>query len=60
MVETDGWRVHGLRRAFEDDRALDARRQAAGWTTLRFTYRQVVHETLLVTVRIAQVLALCR
>ena len=60
VVETDGWRAHGLRRAFEDDRALDARRQAAGWTTLRFTYRQVVHETLLVTVRIAQVLALCR
>jgi very-short-patch-repair endonuclease len=57
VVETDGWGVHGHRRAFEDDRALDARRQAAGWATLRFTYRQVVQDTLLVTVRIAQLLA---
>ena len=30
-----------------------------GYATLRFTYRQVVDETLLVAVRIAQVLALC-
>ena len=59
VVETDGWDAHGHRRAFEHDRALDARRQAAGYATLRFTYRQVVDETLLVAVRIAQVLALC-
>jgi very-short-patch-repair endonuclease len=59
IVETDGWAAHGHRRAFEHDRALDARRQAAGFATLRFTYRQVVDRPLLVTVRIAQVLALC-
>jgi very-short-patch-repair endonuclease len=58
VVETDGWRVHGRRRAFEDDRARDARLHAAGWIVLRFTWRQVIRETLLVTVRIAQVLAL--
>ena len=58
IVETDGWRAHGRRRAFEDDRARDAELHAAGWIVLRFTWRQVVRETLLVTVRIAQVLAL--
>jgi very-short-patch-repair endonuclease len=58
IVETDGWRVHGRRRAFEDDRARDAQLLAAGWIVLRFTWRQVIHETLLVTVRIAQLLAL--
>jgi hypothetical protein len=26
---------------------------------VRFTWRQVIHETLLVTVRIAQILSLC-
>jgi hypothetical protein len=31
---------------------------AAGWIVLRFTWRQVMRETLLVTVRIAQTLAL--
>jgi very-short-patch-repair endonuclease len=56
VVETDGWRVHGRRRAFEDDRARDAELHAAGWVVLRFTWRQVMRETLLVTVRIAQVL----
>jgi very-short-patch-repair endonuclease len=56
VVETDGWRVHGRRRAFEDDRARDAELHAAGWVVLRFTWRQVMRETLPVTVRIAQVL----
>jgi very-short-patch-repair endonuclease len=57
VVETDGWGTHGHRRAFESDRARDATLQAHGYTVLRFTWRQVIHETLLVTVRIAQVLA---
>ena len=57
MVETDGWQAHGHRRAFESDRARDAELHAAGYVVLRFTWRQVIHETLLVTVRIAQVLA---
>jgi very-short-patch-repair endonuclease len=59
IAETDGWRTHGHRRAFEDDRARDAMLQAHGYTVVRFTWRQVLHETLLVTVRIAQLLARC-
>ena len=57
MVETDGWGTHGHRRAFETVRARDATLQAHGYTVVRFTWRQVIHETLLVTVRIAQLLA---
>jgi very-short-patch-repair endonuclease len=57
IVETDGWHTHGHRRAFESDRARDATLQAHGHTVVRFTWRQVLHETLLVTVRIAQLLA---
>ena len=57
IVETDGWGSHGNRRAFESDRARDAMLQAHGYTVVRFTWRQVLHETLLVTVRIAQLLA---
>jgi very-short-patch-repair endonuclease len=57
IVETDGWGAHGNRRAFEGDRAKDATLQAHGYTVVRFTWRQVKHETLLVTVRIAQLLA---
>jgi hypothetical protein len=57
VVETDGWQGHGHRMAFEHDRARDAWLQASGYTVVRFTWRQVMHETLLVTVRIAQLLA---
>ena len=57
MVETDGWAGHGHRIAFERDRARDAELQARGFNVLRFTWRQVQDETLLVTVRIAQLLA---
>jgi very-short-patch-repair endonuclease len=56
------WRArpgtHGHRRAFESDRARDARLVAGGYRVLRFTWRQVVRQTLLVTVQIAQALAL--
>jgi very-short-patch-repair endonuclease len=56
VVETDGWSAHGHRRAFESDRARDAQLVAAGYRVLRFTWRQVVRRTLLVTVQIAQAL----
>jgi very-short-patch-repair endonuclease len=59
IVETDGWSTHGHRRAFESDRARDATLQAHGYRVVRFTWRQVIHETLLVTVRIAQILSVC-
>jgi very-short-patch-repair endonuclease len=41
IVETDGFRHHGHRAAFESDRARDAALQALGYRILRFTYRQV-------------------
>ena len=41
IVETDGFRYHGSRAAFESDRARDARLQALGYRVLRFTYRQL-------------------
>jgi very-short-patch-repair endonuclease len=41
IVETDGFRHHGSRAAFESDRARDAHLQALGYRVLRFTYRQV-------------------
>jgi very-short-patch-repair endonuclease len=57
VVEIDGWAAHGHRVAFERDRARDAELQADGYVVLRFTWRQVVDEPLLVATRIAQVLA---
>ena len=56
-VETDGWAGHGHRVAFERDRSRDADLQAQGFAVLRFTWRQVMHETLQVTVRVAQLLS---
>ena len=44
IVETDGHEHHGTRAAFERDRARDQALMAAGWTVLRFTYRQVLEE----------------
>jgi len=41
IVETDGFRVHRTRRAFELDRARDRRLLLAGWRVVRFTWRQV-------------------
>jgi very-short-patch-repair endonuclease len=40
-VETDSWTWHRGRTAFERDRARDAVLAAAGYTTLRFTDRQI-------------------
>jgi very-short-patch-repair endonuclease len=54
IVETDGWQKHGHRAAFEEDRARDAHLQAHGFRVLRFTWKQVIDETLVVVVRIAQ------
>jgi very-short-patch-repair endonuclease len=41
IAETDGFRFHGNRSAFERDRERDAGLQALGFRVLRFTYRQV-------------------
>jgi very-short-patch-repair endonuclease len=42
IVETDGWRFHGTRTAFERDRRRTTRLQLAGWIVVRFTYDDVV------------------
>ncbi len=41
VVETDGWTDHHTRQAFEADRAKDAALTAAGYTVMRFTWRQL-------------------
>jgi very-short-patch-repair endonuclease len=45
VVETDGFRYHADRAAFESDRARDARLQRLGFRVLRFTHRQVMRRT---------------
>jgi very-short-patch-repair endonuclease len=58
IVETDGFRTHGHRAAFENDRARDADLHARGYVVLRFTWRQIVDEPLLVAARLAGALSL--
>ena len=41
IVETDGFKHHGTRAAFERDRARDAQLTVRGWRVLRFTEPQV-------------------
>jgi hypothetical protein len=41
IVETDGWRAHRGRQAFEDDHARDAFYRRLGFEVLRFTWRQL-------------------
>jgi very-short-patch-repair endonuclease len=44
VVETDSWRYHKTRAAFENDRARDALLATAGYRTLRFTDRQLEND----------------
>jgi very-short-patch-repair endonuclease len=44
IVETDSYRFHGGRAAFEYDYHRQARLNAAGFDVMRFTWRQVVYE----------------
>ena len=56
LVEIDGIRFHGTHRAFDEDRRRDARAGAAGFTTIRITYRQLVDEPMAVIARLAAAL----
>ena len=49
LVETDSWRHHKSRDAFENDRRRDATHAAAGYRTLRFTHRQITDDPAAVT-----------
>jgi very-short-patch-repair endonuclease len=55
IVETDSWRHHHTRAAFERDRRRDATHARAGYRTLRFTHRQLATEphTVAATLRAA-------
>jgi very-short-patch-repair endonuclease len=53
-VETDGWRSHGTRQAFENDRRRDRLLSLAGWTVVRFTWRDVEREPDEVTATLAR------
>ena len=44
IAETDGYRYHRGRQAFEDDRARDVELRLLGYEVVRFTYRQVMDE----------------
>lgn len=59
IVETDGYRSHAGRQAFEDDRRRDGELLARGYRVLRFTYSRVVNEPaeVIATVRAALGLA---
>jgi very-short-patch-repair endonuclease len=44
IVETDGYRYHRGRSAFEADRSRDRDLKLRGYNVVRFTHRQVVDE----------------
>jgi very-short-patch-repair endonuclease len=53
VVEVDGYAFHSSRRQFESDRRRDADLGAAGYITLRLTWRQLTEEPEAVLSRIA-------
>ena len=57
IAEVDGWAAHGHRAAFERDRARDAALAALGYAVLRFTWRQVAREPIVVAARLAALLS---
>jgi very-short-patch-repair endonuclease len=58
IVEVDGYRFHGHRRAFENDRRRQTALVAAGHKVIRVTWRQIRDEPLAVIAAIAQALSL--
>jgi very-short-patch-repair endonuclease len=48
IVETDGYKTHGGRSAFNTDKARDARLRMLGYSVQRFGYHHVVNEPSLV------------
>jgi very-short-patch-repair endonuclease len=53
IVETDGYRFHSSRTAFERDRIRDAELTGAGFRVVRVTWRQLTSEPLAVVARLA-------
>ena len=57
IVETDGFRHHGTRSAFESDRERDVRLEVLGYSVHRFTHRQITGEPDWVGASVAELLA---
>lgn len=57
VVEVDGWRTHKTRRAFETDRARDAKLVAAGYWVIRYTSRRIEREPAAVAAELRAVLS---
>jgi very-short-patch-repair endonuclease len=57
VVETDGYRFHRGRAAFEDDKRRDLRLRALGFDVLHLTYDQVTREAELAAGIIRKLLA---
>jgi very-short-patch-repair endonuclease len=55
VVETDGWKAHGIPYAFQADRTTSNRLQLTGWLVLRFTWEDLTRRarTVAATVRTA-------
>jgi very-short-patch-repair endonuclease len=60
VVETDGYRYHRGRQAFEDDRDRDLRLRSAGYDVLRFSGKQVSEDPRRVTAAVARALIVDR
>lgn len=56
-VELDSWTWHHHRQAFQRDREKGNVLAAAGWTVLRFTYRDVTDRPAAVASQLRRVLA---
>ena len=55
-VELDGYQFHGTRAAFERDRRKDAALLAAGYRTMRLTWRRLAEEPLRVAAELGATL----
>lgn len=56
VLEVDGWRFHGHRRAFERDRKKDMVLRDAGYLVIRVTWRQFTEQPLVVIAHVARIL----
>jgi hypothetical protein len=57
IAELDGFATHGTRRAFEQDRARDRALQAAGYRTIRITWRHLAEDPRTLAAEIRALLA---
>lgn len=57
VVEVDGWRTHKTRRAFEADRARDAKLVVAGYRVIRYTSRRIEREPAAVAAELRAILS---